>query len=80
MNREPLPVEMLVPAQDRENPLAVPPLVPATRAESCQDCRRRLNLEADPILDRMPAYRGEGESNRLLRILDSLESNERGQG
>ena len=57
---------------------AAPPL-PANRHEDCEACRRKLNIEADPILDRLPAYRGEGEADRLLSILDSLET-ERGQG
>jgi hypothetical protein len=61
---------------------AAPPL-PANRHEDCQACRRKLLLEADPVLDRLPAYRGDAEADRLLRILDSLDSNDsngRGQG
>jgi hypothetical protein len=55
---------------------ATPPL-PANRHEDCQACRRKLNIEADPILDRLPAYRGEKECDRLNAILDEID---RGQG
>ena len=59
--------------------LATSQPIPANHLEDCLACRRRL-IEADPIIDRLPAYRGEGESDRLLRILDSLNSNEKGDG
>ena len=54
---------------------AAPPL-PANRHEDCEACRRKLLLEADPVLDRLPAYRGDAEADRLIRILDSLDSND----
>jgi hypothetical protein len=55
---------------------AAPPL-PASRHEDCEACRRKLLLEADPILDRLPAYRGEKEADRLIAILDEID---RGNG
>lgn len=61
---------------------SAPPL-PASRREDCVACIRKLKSESDPILDRLPAYRGEGEADRLLAILDSLDSNDsngRGEG
>jgi hypothetical protein len=57
--------------------LTEPLPLPNSLAEEVALAERKL---ADPILDRLPAYRGEGEVDRLLSVLDSLESGKRGGG